>query len=907
MFLIAFMMVMFSVGATFELFISQKRGVDNSSCLQRNASKPCGSLSYALQILHESAFDEETVFEFSIEDRLYSLEEDVQILQPRMNRYIHITSSNVSTVIRSANGLYTSVITIGLQDAKAITTYNVHVSNIEFEEFSPYVAAVVMVWQSNNISFTNCGFRNNNRSGLNVFDSGVKVEGCSFVNNTSNLQILRELDSRVIPTSVSISGGAGFVFEHAVGLTLVIRNTNFTGNTAAVNNSENFIPPSSLSLLPGLNLIGGGLVIVFRSNASSCGALVEDSSFDHNHATFGGGLFYGSIQTAARNSMEIKRSSFSKNRASQGGGGLSITVSGASSGNAIRVTQCVIRENWSRRGGGLNVFLMSYFGPFSGSLMQFKNATLDGNSGRASAAVRLDTTLPVGFPINVTPEFIDCTIQNHCANYQTYTSAFTSERVNAKFTGRNIFRENHGAGALEYQEGRILVKGSLEFVKNSGSYGGAALLSSSQIILHPGSHMTFLQNYASGVGGAIFVFTRSKYEFVHEYNPECFVTYSEEKTAPSKWKATVSFVKNSAKIKGAAVYISTLSACLWNEKYPFHSVHEAIRWNNTFEYRGNFILPAKEFKALIGPEYDIATDTHHFKAEGNQDMNIELSPGEDVSLNIQGYDELNHTIFTVATLSETGISDAETKLQLNNIMHLLSPVTKQSLPLTYRLANNTVYDEVKNKSVHHFQLEDIFSTLKNRYMFNVTAVPCKPGFKFEGTRCKCDKTIEGVLRCADDDRTVYLREGQWGGEINGRLVTYFCPPHYCRCEREGDLPGCVFKPNDIDNQCDHNRTGVLCGKCQEGLSVGLRWEECLHCNGAYWIFAIVVIAVVAVCVIIIILNPSLASELRGPLFFFQVLPFIFKPDNYVGHVVLSVGNVLNFGSPFSYFTHTCLV
>ena len=125
---------------------------------------------------------------------------------------------------------------------------------------------------------------------------------------------------------------------------------------------------------------------------------------------------------------------------------------------------------------------------------------------------------------------------------------------------------------------------------------------------------------------------------------------------------------------------------------------------------------------------------------------FQLSPGEDVSLNIQGYDELNHTIFTIATLSETGISDTEPKLQLNNIMHLLSPVTKQSLPLAYQLANKTVYNEVKNKSVHHFQLEDIFSTLKNRYMFNVTAVPCKPGFKFEGTKCKCDKTIEGVQR-----------------------------------------------------------------------------------------------------------------------------------------------------------------
>ena len=82
-------------------------------------------------------------------------------------------------------------------------------------------------------------------------------------------------------------------------------------------------------------------------------------------------------------------------------------------------------------------------------------------------------------------------------------------------------------------------------------------------------------------------------------------------------QAKVSFIQNKAKVKGAAVYISTLSACLWYEEYPFYSVHMAIRWNNTFEYRGNSIHPAKTFKPLQGPEYDIATDTHHFGYEGN--------------------------------------------------------------------------------------------------------------------------------------------------------------------------------------------------------------------------------------------------------------------------------------------------
>ena len=87
----------------------------------------------------------------------------------------------------------------------------------------------------------------------------------------------------------------------------------------------------------------------------------------------------------------------------------------------------------------------------------------------------------------------------------------------------------------------------------------------------------------------------------------------------------MSFIQNEAKVKGAAVYISTLSACLWYEEYPFYSVNRAIRWNNTFEYRGNSIHPAKTFKPLQGPEYDIATDTHHFEYEGNNDTEIMVS------------------------------------------------------------------------------------------------------------------------------------------------------------------------------------------------------------------------------------------------------------------------------------------
>ena len=68
-------------------------------------------------------------------------------------------------------------------------------------------------------------------------------------------------------------------------------------------------------------------------------------------------------------------------------------------------------------------------------------------------------------------------------------------------------------------------------------------------------------------------------------------------------------------------------------------------------------------------------------------------------------------------------------------------------------------------------------------------------------------------RC-EDGRTVYLKDGFWGGlNKRGDLVTYFCSFQYCNCTSTPGLPGCLFDPNNIDRQCADNREGWLCGKC----------------------------------------------------------------------------------------------
>ena len=185
---------------------------------------------------------------------------------------------------------------------------------------------------------------------------------------------------------------------------------------------------------------------------------------------------------------------------------------------------------------GMNVFIMNYNSSDFQSRISFVNLTLDGNRGRASAAIRLDTALNMSSPVNLKPEFIDCTIKNHGANYRTYTAPFTSQRVDVVFKGRNAFTQNHGAGAVEYHAGVIHVEGSLNFIGNSGSQGGAVFLRSSQITLYPGSELRFEKNFANANGGAILVWTREMYEFIRPGNPDCFVVYSKDRTPPSQWK-----------------------------------------------------------------------------------------------------------------------------------------------------------------------------------------------------------------------------------------------------------------------------------------------------------------------------------------------------------------------------------
>ena len=513
--------------------VSKTTGHDNSSCLLSNASRPCKTVAFALNATEDNRNRNETGFTFSIEDQDYSLEERVHITQTSPNKSIDLKSSNSTRSIVRCVDIHAGF-EIGSRAASHINkTRNINFINLQFENCGPHFAAVVIIWNSVDINFTNCVFKCNRQGGINAFDSGVTIDSCLFLNNTFNGYNSSEKFKEGITTA---GGGAGFLFRNSVSLYLIIRSSIFTSNSAVTNDSVDYIAPSSN--ISHFASAGGGLLVIFRNETNQCRVVIEDSIFSKNTATLGGGVYFADTNMASRNNFSITNSSFIRNTAGQTGGGLIFSQWDCASSITTIFKNCTVSENQSRRGAGMNVFLMNYDQTPNDSVLKFDTVVFSNNVGDASTAIRFATALPYGRTMDVTPELINCTIEDHSMSNITHTSPFTSQRVNLKFTGKNIFRRNYGGGAAGFQDCVLNVEGQMVFANNTGSNGGALFLRSSQIIVHPGSELMFLGNEARGLGGAIFVWEHMMNEFIHEYNPDCFLAYSDTNLPPSKWKVS---------------------------------------------------------------------------------------------------------------------------------------------------------------------------------------------------------------------------------------------------------------------------------------------------------------------------------------------------------------------------------
>ena len=162
----------------------------------------------------------------------------------------------------------------------------------------------------------------------------------------------------------------------------------------------------------------------------------------------------------------------------------------------------------------------------------------------------------------------------------------------------------------------------------------------------------------------------------------------------------------------------------------------------------------------------------------------------------------------------------------------------------------------------------------------ITFLPCncpnglQPAPLDNECRCECDSfvsTYASSCQQYNNSITVVRQTTEyWIQYEHDKNVTGFlfksCPYDYCVDE---PINLSISLPLNVDKQCAYNRTGIMCGECEEGLSLVFGNSRCMQCSNNYLALLIAfAFAGLALVSFILILNMTVAIGTTHGLIFY---------------------------------------
>ena len=172
----------------------------------------------------------------------------------------------------------------------------------------------------------------------------------------------------------------------------------------------------------------------------------------------------------------------------------------------------------------------------------------------------------------------------------------------------------------------------------------------------------------------------------------------------------------------------------------------------------------------------------------------------------------------------------------------------------------------------------------------------------KATYCWCDPIllshIPSLTHCNIDDQTIPRPANSWisAHTVNNSHfyhVSLHCPFDYC-LPHSSHLN--LFTP---DSQCQFNRSGLLCGQCQQGLSAVFGSSYCKQYSNVYLLIIIPIgIAGILLVLLLFVLNLTVTDgDVNAFLLYINIISinsFIFVPINGPGtaiHTFISLANL----------------
>ena len=150
-------------------------------------------------------------------------------------------------------------------------------------------------------------------------------------------------------------------------------------------------------------------------------------------------------------------------------------------------------------------------------------------------------------------------------------------------------------------------------------------------------------------------------------------------------------------------------------------------------------------------------------------------------------------------------------------------------------------------------------------VYYITQLPCPTGFIKNKGVCQCDLSInEHNIKCNVNDQTILRPANSWiSATTHNNSYTYHislhCPFHYC-------LPHSSHLSFSTPNsQCQFNRSGLLCGHCQQGLSTVFSSPHCHVCSNIYLLLVVPIMAAgFGLVITLFLLNITVREGLINP-------------------------------------------
>ena len=509
----------------------------------------------------------------------------------------------------------------------------------------------------------------------------------------------------------------------------------------------------------------------------------------------------------------------------------------------------------------------------------------------------------------------------HLVSRSMSTVSITSHSIEAKVYNSN-FTDNYGSAITAYttKKGQVLVSflGVIIFKNNTAHRGGAIHLFNARIGIYNYAKIYFDSNFATDVGGAIYIHSSKWYQFCNDYSEEaityddCFYVFRDCKYNKIQIQFTIKFENNKAQnggehIFGAAVISDCIICPLLNthiiksEYLSFffkfsqptmlnfspissHPKRVCICNHNSLFYTPPFfctnvsqiflsrsVYPGEEFSfeaVLVGAEFGAVTGTVYAQFLNQSDS--KLYPLHQYTQRIDNFrkcKQLNYTVYSSKSQEVLVLTSSNGKvLTYGDKLKIESDTRFYEKQLLYNIAPR--------------------SALYTPVYINLTILPCPQGFQLIGSPPKCDcipALIENDMFCKFTNGIGYIyRSGtKWVGILNENSITMQkrCPFDYCFTHLTGvDL-------RYPDTQCAMNHAGILCGACKKGFSLALGTNICLSCSGNknLGLLLFFVLAGVLLVVFIKILNMTISQGTINGLVFYANVAWayqnIFFPKN----------------------------